>query len=473
MKDRTEYLEEDESAAINKYTQMVERKGCYYFDVFEFEVIIDFYIDKNQQKSAKEAIEYALRIHPKTISFLQKKAKLLMAEGLPYKALKILNDIVKIENLNSTTHFLIGVVNCSVGEISKALTHFEQAIAIDNIDNEELNLNIATTLEQIGQYEFAVRYFRQVLQVNPENVVALFEMAYCCEKLNLDDQSVKFYRDYLAIDPYSRLAWTNLAGVFCKLEDYPASIDAIEFAIAIDPSVAFSYFQKGFCEVFNQMYEKGIESLDYYICIEPDDADAHYYLGEAYAKTGRYKDAFKSFEKAIVLDQTHSDAYYGIACILFEEKKYTDAYYYIQKAIKIDKDESDYWHISALINNKLGFYEAAEEAYLLAVEIDQQNPQIWIDFSEIGIYRKNVDKRIWILKQAFEHFSDNAEINYRLAANYALIYNKESAVFHLNLALKSEPLKLGIFRTIYKSITPDFEYIIEKYASFSKLESIE
>jgi tetratricopeptide (TPR) repeat protein len=463
MEENNDYFIDEENTIIDRYIEMINSKSAYYFDIFELEIIIDNYLDQHELKLAGGAIGYALKIHPHSLIILQKKAQALIMEGYPFKSLKILKNLIKVEPSNSKVAFLLGVVYCSLGEISKALYQFDNAIAIGSDDNEELLLNTATTLEQIGQYEFAVKYFNLAYLENNENSIVIYELAYCYEKINKDLESIEYYKKYLFIDPYSRLAWTNLAGVYYKLERYDESIDAIEFAIAIDPHYSFSYFQKGVSEIFNNMNERGIESLSQFLKDEPEDPEAHYYLGEAYVKLGRNKDAIESFEKAIIFDNNHSDAYYGQAYILFMEKKYPDAYYAIKKAIKIDPLESDFWHLSALISKSLGFIEDSEMAFKTGIELDHTDPQIWIDYSELENGKKGLFKKINILSQAFEHFSQSAEINFRLAANLALIQNVDSAVFHLNEALKAEPSKIDIFRSIYSDNNIVLETIIDKY----------
>jgi tetratricopeptide (TPR) repeat protein len=463
MTEKSDLFDYDESAIIDRYLAMVKKKNRLFFDVFEFENIIDYFLDKNEIKLASEAISYALSIHPNAMSILEKKAQVLINDGLHYQAMKILKEILKVEQYNSSATFLLGVVYCSVGEVSKALQHFDKAVSLDTDDSEDFLINAGTTLEQIGQYEFAIKYFKQALSFNLENSIALFELGFCCEKINYDEESIKYYKEYLALDPYSRLAWTNLSGVYCKIEKYEESIDAIEFAIAIDSKYTFSYFQKGICEIFSQNYEKGIESLNYFLEKEPSDADANYYMGEAYAKLGNYKTALDYLDKALTIDSNHSDAYYSSASILYNEKKYTDSYYSIKKALKIEPNFSEYWHLSALINHKLGFLSDSEEAFRAGLELEHTDPQIWIDYLDLIYVKKNPVKTINILVQAYEHFSNNAEINYRLAANLALIQNLDTAVFHLNEALKTEPSKIDIFRSIYTDKNNILDNLIDKY----------
>jgi hypothetical protein len=77
--------------------------------------------------------------------------------------------------------------------------------------------------------------------------------------------------------------------------------------------------------------------------------------------------------------------------------------------------------------------------------------------------KKSINRKIKILSQAFEHFSESAEINYRLAANYALAQNVDTAIFHLDKALKAEPSKLEIFRAIYSDKNSLLDKIIDQH----------
>jgi tetratricopeptide (TPR) repeat protein len=465
MEENFEYYNEEETAAVNRYSDMLKNKNQCYFDIFELEHIIDFYIEKYELKNATEVIEYALKLHPGSSTLLLKKAQVLINNGHPYKSLKLLKDIGKIETSNHMVFFLKGVVYSSLGELSKAISNFENALLLSFDSKEDLLINIASTLQQIGQYEFTAKYYKQCYDLNNENSVSLYELAYCYEKLNYDNESIEFYKKYLSIDPYSKLAWFNLAGVYHKIEEYEYAIDALEYVLAIDPEYSHAIYQKALNEVYIEEFDKGIETFNQFLKIEPDSASALFHIGEAYAKQAKYKEALQYFDNSIKADNLNADAFYGLAFVLYSEKKYTDAFYSIKKAIKIDSEDPDFWHLFALINQALGFITESEKAFKTSIEIENSDPQIWIDYSKLEHSNKNLFKKINILSEAYEHFSDNAEINYRLAANLALIQNNDSAAYHLKMALKAEPEKLDIFLSIYSLKNSYFEELIEKFNS--------
>jgi len=456
-------INEEAITALNRYKEMLKNKHRYYFDIYEFEHIADYYIDNHDIEKAENLIEYALRIHPGTSSILLKKAQILISKGQHFKSLKLLKKLSQLEASDSNIFFLKGVVYSSLGELNRALTNFNKSVSIEYEDKVDLLINIASTLQQIGHYDFAVEFYEKAYKIESDNSTVLFELAYCCEKLNDDEASIKWYKAYLAEDPFSKLAWYNLGNVYHKQESYDLAIEALSFAIAIDPKYHHAHYQKALSQVYDEQYDEGIASFNVYLEFEPDSSSAFFHIGEAYAKLGNNKEALSYFEKTLEMDDSYADAFYGQAYILYSSKKFTDAYYSIKKAIKIEQEDPDFWHLSALINQKLGFESESEKAFKTALDIENTDPQIWIDYSNLQDGMKNLFKRINILSEAFEHFNDNAEINYRLAANLALISNVDSAVYHLKKALKKEPDKLEIFRSIYSAKNSTIEELIEKF----------
>ena len=463
MEENYSNINEEAITALNRYKEMLKNNGSYYFDIYEFEHIADYYIDEHDIEKAENLIEYALQIHPGTSSMLLKKAQILISKGQHYKSLKLLKQLSKLEASNSNVFFLKGVVYSSLGELNKALEDFNAAVSVEYEDKVDLLINIASTLQQIGHYDFAVEFYEKAQEIENSDSTVLFELAYCSEKLDRDENSIKWYKAYLAEDPFSKLAWYNLGNVYHKLESYDLAIEALSFAIAIDPKYHHALYQLALNQVYSENYEEGISSFNEYLKFEQDSASAFFHIGEAYAKLDNNKEGLSYFEKTIELDDTYADAFYGQAYILYSSKKYTDAYYSIKKALKLDAEDHDFWHLSALINQKLGFENEAENAFKTALDLESTDPQIWIDYSNLKDGRKNLFKKINILSEAFEHFNDNAEINYRLAANLALISNVDSAVYHLKKALKTEPNKLEIFRSIYPAKNSKIDDLIEKF----------
>ena len=98
------------------------------------------------------------------------------------------------------------------------------------------------------------------------------------------------------------------------------------------------------------------------------------------------------FSKRIHLDDQFSDAWYALALILDFQKTDMEAIHYINKALEIDKENVDYLFTYAEIQEKIGFIEEAEIAYKKVIELENYDPDIWLNYSNL-LYQKNHQKR--------------------------------------------------------------------------------
>ena len=80
---------------LNKFEEMLKKNTQYFFDVEEFEEIIDSLIEERNISKALKACKLAISQHPFTISLLIKQAQLFVASNNIKKALEILNKAEK------------------------------------------------------------------------------------------------------------------------------------------------------------------------------------------------------------------------------------------------------------------------------------------------------------------------------------------------------------------------------------------
>ena len=62
---------------VEKFEEMLEQRASYFFDVDEFEDIINFYLELQDYKKAGLAIQMAMKQHPASATFQLKNAQLL------------------------------------------------------------------------------------------------------------------------------------------------------------------------------------------------------------------------------------------------------------------------------------------------------------------------------------------------------------------------------------------------------------
>ncbi len=73
--------EEEVKHAVQKFERMKKNNENYFFDVIEFETIIDYYIESNNSLKAFEAATLASEQHPNSVSIQLRKARVLLDKG--------------------------------------------------------------------------------------------------------------------------------------------------------------------------------------------------------------------------------------------------------------------------------------------------------------------------------------------------------------------------------------------------------
>ena len=99
------YNEHDEDeeliSLIGRFDKMLQSGDYYFFDVDEFEQVIDHYLINNQLDKSDIAIRYALEQHPRSSTFMLRQAQLLISKNKINKALDLLAEVEEMEPENT------------------------------------------------------------------------------------------------------------------------------------------------------------------------------------------------------------------------------------------------------------------------------------------------------------------------------------------------------------------------------------
>ncbi|MFO8021217.1 MAG: tetratricopeptide repeat protein, partial [Perlabentimonas sp.] len=235
MREENEFFfgEEQTMDIVQKYEDMLRYNRSFFFDVSEFENIIDFYLDSDNSKRASEAIDIAYSMHPYSSEIQFRKAESLFYDNKHNEALNILNVLEKIEPENSEILFLKGKLHIEQHELKIAHSIFWRAAQGFNEDKLELLLRIASLYQDYNELNYALRYLLLAYKIEENNLNVLFELGYTFERLGEIQQSEKFYNLYLDINPFSSSVWYNMGIVYTRMGKFSKALDAYEYALAV------------------------------------------------------------------------------------------------------------------------------------------------------------------------------------------------------------------------------------------------
>ena len=423
------------AGVLKRYKKMLSEEQMGFFDVSDFEHIVDHYIDKNQLTNALQACEIAISQHPYSLMVKIKKAQVLIGQLKTEKALQLLQMLGEIENTNPEVLLMLGNCYSLQGEENKAYDYYRKAEKYSFEDRDDLLYNIGAGYVQNSDYRRATFFLEKAYQENPKNDSVLYDLAFCYDKLGDDGKSIRFYNEYLDIDPYAESAWYNLGIIYTRLEEYDKAIEAYDFALAIDENYASALFNKANTLSTVEKYDEALIYYFDYLRFDKNSSDARVYIAECYFQLEDYSKSYQYYKQAIQLDPNNADGWYGAGIVLMIEENLAESLVFLKKAIKLDDSCADFWNAFGKVNAALDNYEDALIAFRKSVEVEESNPDFWIAFADFFYHYDQLDLAIQTLFSAEKTVPENVFLLYKLSGYLAENGNLQLAKSYLRRAL--------------------------------------
>jgi len=155
MSENREQVFENEEfeVLLRKYEDMRSGTQSIFFDVEEFEQIIDYYLDDFQYDEAREAANLGKRQHPASVEIKYKFIHIFIEQGQPKKALSLLEEIPVWEENNPERYFLKGTALCLTGKLKESEAQFDRGLELSGNETFEALINISISFENVRHFE--------------------------------------------------------------------------------------------------------------------------------------------------------------------------------------------------------------------------------------------------------------------------------------------------------------------------------
>jgi len=141
------YNDDEQIALLNRFEKMLKENQHFFFDVEEFEAIIDYYLENLATEKAKKVIDFSLAQHPTSSSLKIKQAQFFVASHKPNKALEILNTIEAFEPFNGDIFLTKAHVHSQLRQHLKAIENYYKALKLIDDLSEKTNIKIQIAFE--------------------------------------------------------------------------------------------------------------------------------------------------------------------------------------------------------------------------------------------------------------------------------------------------------------------------------------
>ncbi|HSD05936.1 tetratricopeptide repeat protein [Flavobacterium sp.] len=430
--------EEDYNLSLSKFESMLKTNKVLFFDSEEFEEIILHYLDMGKSALAKKALKLALEQHPRSSGLKLVQVEMLIYDDKLEIAEKLLNELFAIEPTNEEIYIQKANICSKRDQHEKAVEMLKIALQYTDDYADVYNL-IGMEYLFMDNLELAKENFIKCLEEDFEDQSALYNVVYCFEFLDQNEEAIAYLNKYINKNPYSEIAWHQLGRLYYGIKEYESAIRAFDYATLIDEEFLGAFMEKAKALERLKKYDLAIES--YNRTLELDDATSYALLriGKCYEKLGNKVLALKYFNKTVHQDPLLDKGWIAITDFYVRQKNYQKALFFVNKAIAIDNQNKLYWKRFAAINKQMNLFEEAEFGYRKAVEFGDYQLDTWLFWVDILQFLGEFESAIQTLLQASEYFPEENEVEYRLAGLYFMISDNIKAKFHLSNALRLNP----------------------------------
>jgi len=420
---------QEDLKAVKSFEESLQKGEPLFLDVSIYEIIVHFYLEHAKINKALKAATIGFEQHPFSSEMMVLKATALLSKGYYDKAEELI-DKVELYQPNDLETILLRVQYLSLQEQYEEAQQYisEKLLLADAEDQADLFVALAGILQDWGKFDDAISYYQQALAIDSTIEEAIYDLSYCLEILDRQEEAIELFKTIIDKDPYSCDAWFCLGMAYLKIEDNGKARDAYEFAIAINDNFAPAHFNLGELCVFEEQYEQALEHFNKTLSLEGPGPDIYYSIAFCMERLAKYGKAIEFYRKASKINVFYDEAYYGIGrCLEAQDKPY-EAIHFYGKAIKLDHYNPSYWLAKADAEYRTGNVTSSIEAYQEACVLDPTNPEIWKNWSFVHYEMGNFAEAYDLVMAGIEELPEEAELYYR-AVVYLISAGKYKEAF--------------------------------------------
>lgn len=255
--------------------------------------------------------------NPTDVEVLYEEAKLLGLQGRDKAALKIYNDIARMDTKNPRVYYNMGVNLMDLGQRTKAVKAYKRALAVNEY-YWQAAYNLGVYYLKRGKLKSARKYLKRSHTVQPEHVGSLYNLALIKFKEKNYSGANELFTRVLTLRSDHYASRYNLALSLIKLEEFEQAEKGLDALLKENPKDSKALFQKGLIALKGAHYSRA-ETLFLEVATLDSRSDAaRYNLMLVYERTGEFKKAERAVNDILDINPRNSKALLKKGTILLE-----------------------------------------------------------------------------------------------------------------------------------------------------------
>lgn len=366
---------------LQQYRNLRDGTAHSFLDEDSFEIIINYFDEKDKLSAALEAAETGIEQHPYSAILLFKKADLLIASHKYAEALSVLDQGGILDSTDINLYILKTDALLALDQPDKAAHLLGEALDIfEGEEKIELLFELADVYDDYEDFDKVFDCLKMILEQEPQNEEALYKICFWTDFTGRNEEGIRLHKKIIDEFPYNELAWFNLASAFQGLKLYEKAIDAYKYALVIDEKFDYAYRNMGDALIRLRKYRDAIEALEKVLELSRPEEVIYEAIGHCYDRLKNHAQARFYYRKASHLNPENSRMYYKIACTYINEKQWRSAVKQLETALKIHRHQAEYNLAMGECFTALEDYREAVQYYTTALVARPKSHRIWQGF---------------------------------------------------------------------------------------------
>jgi tetratricopeptide (TPR) repeat protein len=431
---------------LERFEQIKNGNGSGMIDEEDYERIIEYYFQNNNDTEALLACDIGSTYYPFSSSILLLKAEILTQTQKYGQALKTLDELEKYEQANLGAVLLRADVLLSQAKYEQAAGYLlVSSEKFEGKEKIELLLELADVYDECEDYEDVYQTLKKVLALDTRNEEALQKVSFWAEFTNQLEDSVQLHLQLTQDDPYSTLAWFNLGAAYQGLKQFEKSIDAYQYCVAIDEKFEFAYRNLADAYMRLKQYDNALEVLQKHLEIGKAEDVIFEAMGYCWEKQKNFSLARHYYRQASKLSPEDDVIFYKIGETYAREHDWEKAVKSYSVALNIDKENATY---CLAIGNCLMEMNSTNEALLCFLNAVRLKPSVkttWLALIKGLFFAEHFEEALTQIDVARGNCGDKADFDYLQAAVLFEMGKTKEALIQLENGLQESVSKLKIF----------------------------
>ena len=438
---------------LKQYEDLRAGKKASFLEEESFEIIIEYFNEKNNFAKALEVAETALDYFPYSAQLFIKKADLLIATYNYNEALNVLQQATFFDTDNIDIYILKTDAYLALDLPQKAADLLEEALFVfDGDDRLDLLFELADVYDDYEEFDKVFDCLQLILKQEPANEEALYKICFWTDFTGRNEESIRLHQEIIDEHPYSELAWFNLGSAYQGLKLYEKAIDAYQYAVVINDKFDYAYRNMGDAYIRLRKYKEAIEVLEKVGEITRPEEVIFEAIGHCYHKLGKFATARFNYRKASHINAADSKLYYKIALTYINEKKWDKAIGQLENALRIHKNVPDYNLAIGQCYMELHNYKDAVNYFSMMVRSRPKNVRGWKALLVCLYQAKHFQEAIVQCNVALKVTEEKPLINFLYSAILFAAGKNKEALIQLETGLKKSPNLVKSFIELNRAI---------------------